>query len=178
MRRSLIPLGIFLALLVLLGVGLGLNPRLVPSPLIDQPAPAFQLPTLKDPTQQFSNGDLQGKVSLLNVWATWCVSCRQEHQVLMDLARSGQVDIYGLNYKDQRAEAIRWLQRLGDPYLASAYDEDGRVGIDWGVYGTPETFVVDTNGTIRYKHIGPLTYQDVQDKILPLVRELKAGQAG
>ena len=172
MKRSLIPLGIFLALLVLLGIGLGLNPRLVPSPLIDRPAPAFQLPTLKDPAQQFSNGDLQGKVSLLNVWATWCVSCRQEHQVLMDLARSGQVDIYGLNYKDQYQAALEWLARLGNPYVASGYDAEGKVGIDLGVYGLPETFVLDADGVVAYKHIGPLTIEAWERRVLPVVNRL------
>ena len=119
--------------------------------------------------------DLKGKVSLFNVWATWCVACRSEHPVLMQLAETGKVAIYGLNYKDDRAEAKRWLLRYGDPYLANAFDDDGRVGIDWGVYGTPETFIVDQQGIIRHKHIGPLTREVVRDEILPLVEKLEAG---
>jgi cytochrome c biogenesis protein CcmG/thiol:disulfide interchange protein DsbE len=172
--RYLAPLAIFLALAGLLYKGLSLDPRKVPSPLIDKPAPAFSLTRLKQPEATLGNADLKGKVSLFNVWATWCVACRSEHPVLMQLAESGKVAIYGLNYKDKREEAKRWLARYGDPYLANAFDGDGRVGIDWGVYGTPETFIVDQQGVIRHKHIGPLTKEVVRDDILPLVEKLEA----
>lgn len=171
--RYLTPLVIFLALAALLYKGLSLDPREVPSPLIDKPAPAFSLQRLKDPQATLSNADIQGKVTLLNVWATWCVACRAEHPLLMELAKSGVVDIYGLNYKDTRDEAKRWLVQFGDPYIANAFDEKGRVGIDWGVYGTPETFVIDQQGIIRHKHIGPLTREVIMGEILPLVRKLE-----
>jgi cytochrome c biogenesis protein CcmG/thiol:disulfide interchange protein DsbE len=170
--RYIWPLGIFIVLVAFLGVGLNLNPREVPSPLIDKPAPAFQLPQLHDADKTISDQDLRGKVWLLNVWASWCVSCRQEHPVLVELAKSRAVPIYGLNYKDERDNGKGWLARFGDPYVLSAYDVDGRVGIDFGVYGVPETFVIDKAGTIRLKHIGPLTSEAVRDRILPLVREL------
>ena len=170
--RYLTPLVLFLALAALLYKGLALNPREVPSPLIGKPAPEFSLPELKDTSRQLSHSDFLGKVSLLNVWATWCVSCRAEHPLLMQLARQG-VTIYGLDYKDNREDAKRWLQRFGDPYVANAFDADGRVGIDWGVYGTPETFVIDQRGIIRHKHIGPLTQEAIQGEILPLIKKLK-----
>ena len=170
--RYLTPLVLFLALAALLYKGLALNPREVPSPLIGKPAPEFSLPELKDTSRQLSQSDFLGKVSLLNVWATWCVSCRAEHPLLMQLARQG-VTIYGLDYKDSREDAKRWLQRFGDPYVANAFDADGRVGIDWGVYGTPETFVIDQRGIIRHKHIGPLTEEAIQREILPLIQQLK-----
>ena len=173
--RYLTPLVLFLALAALLYKGLALNPREVPSPLIGKPAPEFSLPELKDTSRQLSHSDFLGKVSLLNVWATWCVSCRAEHPLLMQLARQG-VTIYGLDYKDNREDAKRWLQRFGDPYVANAFDADGRVGIDWGVYGTPETFVIDQDGIIRHKHIGPLTEEAIQREILPLIQKLKEGK--
>jgi cytochrome c biogenesis protein CcmG/thiol:disulfide interchange protein DsbE len=172
--RYLMPLAAFLALAGLLYKGLSLDPRKVPSPLIDKPAPAFSLTRLDQPEATFGSEDLKGKVSLFNVWATWCVACRSEHPVLMQLAESGKIAIYGLNYKDDRETAKRWLQRYGDPYIANAFDSDGRVGIDWGVYGTPETFIVDQQGIIRHKHIGPLTVEVVRDEILPLVERLEA----
>ena len=172
--RYLAPLVAFLALAGLLYKGLSLDPRKVPSPLIDKPAPAFSLTRLKQPEAKLGTEDLKGKVTLFNVWATWCVACRSEHPVLMQLAESGKVAIYGLNYKDNREEAQRWLQHYGDPYVANAFDGDGRVGIDWGVYGTPETFIVDQRGVIRHKHIGPLTQEVVRDEILPLVERLEA----
>lgn len=172
MNRYLLPLGIFLAIVVFLGVGLGLNPREVPSPLINRLAPAFDLPQLHAVDRRTGPADMRGQVWLLNVWASWCVSCRQEHPVLVDLAKTGAVPIYGLNYKDKRNEALRWLQQLGDPYQVSIMDVEGRTGIDYGVYGVPETYVIDKAGIIRYKQIGPLTPELVQDKILPLVRKL------
>jgi cytochrome c biogenesis protein CcmG/thiol:disulfide interchange protein DsbE len=173
MLRYLLPAAAFVVLVVFLGIGLKLDPSLVPSPLIDKPAPAFTLPQLKDPGLSFSHRDLQGEVSLVNVWATWCGACYQEHPVLVDLAGSKQVPIYGLNLKDQRAAAIKWLETYGNPYTAIAFDKQGRVAIDWGVYGAPETFVVDAKGVIRYKHIGPLTAEVLQKTILPLVSRLR-----
>ncbi len=172
MNRFLLPLGIFVVLVVFLAVGLGLNPREVPSPLVGKPAPAFELPQLHQPTERFSPKDMQGKVWLLNVWASWCVSCREEHPVLVKLAESKAVPIYGLNYKDQREDALRWLKQFGDPYVMSIADIEGRVGIDYGVYGVPETYVIDKAGVIRYKQIGPVTTEVLDAKILPLVAEL------
>jgi cytochrome c biogenesis protein CcmG/thiol:disulfide interchange protein DsbE len=175
MTRYLLPLGTFAALVLLLGVGLSLNPREVPSPLIGKPAPVFQLPQLHQPDKSLSSTELQGKVWVLNVWASWCVACREEHPVLADLARSGIAPVYGLNYKDQRDNAVAWLKRYGDPYQASMFDADGRVGIDYGVYGVPETYVIDRQGVIRYKRIGPVTPTILKDKIVPLIAELNRG---
>ena len=174
MTRFLVPLAVFIVMVAFLAVGLGLNPREVPSPLINKPAPAFQLPQLHQPDKTFSQQDMKGKVWLLNVWASWCVSCRQEHPLLMDLAKSNVVPIYGLNYKDPREDALAWLKELGDPYVLSIADRNGRVGIDYGVYGVPETFVIDKEGAIRYKQIGPVTPEALRDKILPLVKELQS----
>ena len=173
--RYLAPLVAFIALAGLLYKGLSLDPRHVPSPLIDKPAPAFSLPLLQQPDTLMSNTDLKGEVTLLNVWATWCVACRQEHPLLMQLAKQG-VRIYGLNYKDKRDDAKRWLQMYGNPYLANAFDAEGRTGIDWGVYGTPETFVVDKQGIIRFKHIGPLTTESIDRDILPLLKQLQENE--
>jgi len=172
-KRFLIPFGLFAVLVVFLGIGLTLDPREVPSPLIDKPAPAFELPTLHNPAATFTPQDMRGKVWLLNVWASWCTSCRAEHLVVTDLANTGEVEIIGLNYKDQPRDALAWLGKLGNPYLASVTDLHGRAGLDWGVYGVPETFVIDKKGIIRYKQIGPVTKQAVSEKILPLVRQLK-----
>lgn len=174
--RLVLPLAVFALLVAFLYKGLMLNPSEVPSPLIDKPAPDFSLPRLHDPITAISNQDMAGKVWMLNVWASWCVSCRQEHPLLVDLSRRGIVPIYGLNYKDTREEAIDWLQRLGNPYLASAFDADGRVGLDYGVYGVPETYVIDAHGVIRYKQIGPINVDALQNRILPLIRQLQ-GQA-
>lgn len=172
--RFVVPLGVFLVLSVFFGIGLMLDPTLIPSPLIEKPAPEFTLPELRNPEATVSRSDLLGKVTLFNVWASWCTACKQEHPIFMELSRSGVVPIYGLNYKDKRTDAIAWLDRLGDPYVANAHDFKGRVGIDWGVYGVPETFVVDKQGVIRYKHVGPLDPKTVKEKILPLVKELQA----
>ena len=172
MKRFLLPLGLFIALVVFLGVGLRLNPREIPSPFIDKPAPAFKLTQLHAPDQTISPKDMVGKVWLLNVFASWCVSCRVEHPVLMDLARQGVVPIVGLNYKDKREAGIGWLRQFGNPYNVSAFDSDGRIGIDYGVYGVPETFVIDKHGVIRMKHIGPVSAEALTDKILPLIKEL------
>ena len=171
--RVLLPLAIFGIMVTFFAVGLGSNPRIVPSPLIEQPAPEFRLPELHDPDRTISLADFEGQVSLLNVWASWCVACRQEHPLLMALATSGSVPIYGLNYKDERSDAIEWLSKLGNPYRAIAADRNGRVGIDWGVYGVPETFVIDQKGVIRYKHIGPLDAGALRETVLPQVEKLK-----
>lgn len=173
MIRFVVPLGLFVVLVAFLFVGLGLNPREVPSPLIGKPAPAFALAELHQPGKTFSKDDMTGKVWLLNVWASWCVACREEHPVLVGMAKSRVVPLIGLNYKDQPDDAKAWLARFGDPYTLSITDLDGRVGIDYGVYGVPETFVIDKRGMIRYKHIGPVTPQVLSDKLLPLVRELE-----
>jgi cytochrome c biogenesis protein CcmG/thiol:disulfide interchange protein DsbE len=176
MRRFLLPLAIFIVLAGFLAVGLRLNPREVPSPLIGKPVPAFRLAQLHAGDKFISPEDMRGKVWLLNVWASWCVSCRQEHPVLIDLNKQNRIAIVGLNYKDERSAAISWLnQHGGDPYVVSAVDADGRVGIDFGVYGVPETFLIDKNGTIRYKHIGPVTVEALKTKILPLAEELARG---
>ena len=174
MARFIWPLAIFLVIAVLLGRGLSLDPKKVPSPLIDKPIPKFQLTVLDNPGAQISDKDLMGKVSVVNVWASWCVACRDEHDVLQRLAKMGVVDIYGINHKDKREDALEWLAQLGDPYLVSMFDDKGRVSIDWGVYGVPETFVVDKQGIIRHKVIGPVTDNLVREEILPLLRELKA----
>ncbi len=173
--RFLIPLALFVVLVAFLAIGLRLNPRYVPSPLIGKPAPDFTLPDVKDPDKTVSRKDLLGKVTLVNVWASWCVSCRAEHPLWVALARSGKVAIYGINYKDRREDALRWLELYGDPYIASAFDQDGRVAIEWGVYGTPETFVVDKAGIIRYKQVGPVTEEVLNKKLLPLIEELQRG---
>lgn len=157
---------------VLLAYGLKLDPRKIPSPLIDKPLSAFSLPVLSDPNRAIGPGDLRGRVYLLNVWASWCVACRQEHPLLNELAKSGRVPIIGLNYKDERQNALGWLGALGNPYELSLMDRNGRVGIELGVYGVPETFVIDADGVIRYKHIGPLTAETIQTAILPKVEQL------
>jgi cytochrome c biogenesis protein CcmG/thiol:disulfide interchange protein DsbE len=171
--RYLIPLAVFIALVVLMAVGLTMDPERVPSPLIGKPVPDFSLPRVEDPDKELSPADLKGRVYLLNVWASWCVACRQEHPLLMRLAERRDVTIVGLDYKDERADARQWLAQRGDPYAASAFDADGRVAIDLGVYGVPETFVVDADGTIRHKHVGPVTRESLREKILPLIKELR-----
>jgi cytochrome c biogenesis protein CcmG/thiol:disulfide interchange protein DsbE len=171
--RYLIPLAVFAALVGLLFVGLSLNPREVPSPLIGKPAPAFQLAQLHTPDRAFTQKDMLGQVWLLNVWASWCISCRDEHPLLVQLARSNTVPLVGLNYKDKPDEAKAWLKQFGDPYRLSISDLNGRVGIDYGVYGVPETFVIDKAGVIRHKHIGPITPEALEKKILPLVKALQ-----
>jgi len=170
-----LPFGIFVALVALLGIGLTLDPRKVPSPLIGKTMPAFELARLHDTQRTVSDTDIRGQVSVLNVWGTWCAGCRAEHDVLMRLARTGQAPIIGLNWKDDRQLAQQWLRDLGNPYAMTGFDHDGRVAIDWGVYGAPETFIVDAAGVVRYKHIGPLTEEVVADKILPLIKQLKTG---
>jgi len=172
MLRYLLPLGLFIVLSVFLYVGLSLNPRDIGSTRIDKPAPAFTLPTLQDSSQTLSDKDFLGKVSLLNVWASWCSTCRYEHSLLMQAAREGYI-IYGLVYKDTKGEADMVLARTGNPYTANAFDEQGQIGIEWGVTGTPETFVIDKQGIVRYKHVGQMTSQDWLQKIKPLIEELE-----
>jgi cytochrome c biogenesis protein CcmG, thiol:disulfide interchange protein DsbE len=178
MLRYLIPLALFLVMVVFLAIGLGRDPHEVPSPLINKAAPRFRLPQLKEPSKTFSAEDLRGKVWVLNVWASWCVSCRDEHPLLIEYAKTGAVPIYGLNWKDKREDALAWLGELGDPYVLSATDIEGRVAIDYGVYGAPETYLIDQSGVIRYKHIGPVTPDVWQDKFLPLVQQLNRDGAG
>lgn len=170
--RFLLPLAIFVVLVGFLAVGLTRDPREVPSPLVGKPAPAFNVAQLADPGQSFSPESMRGKVWLLNVWASWCVSCRDEHPILVEFSKSGAVPIVGLDYKDQRADGMAWINRFGNPYVLSAFDADGKVGIDYGVYGVPETYVIDKAGVIRHKHIGPVTPEVLKTKIIPLVAEL------
>ena len=175
MLRYLIPLVIFLVLAVFLAIGLTRDPHELKSVLINKPAPTFHLSQLKAPEKTISTEDMRGKVWLLNVWASWCVACRDEHPFLLEYAKSGVVPIYGLNYKDRREDALASLEELGDPYTVSAVDFDGRVAIDYGVYGAPETYVIDKNGTIRFKHVGPLMPDVWSKEILPVVQELNRG---
>jgi cytochrome c biogenesis protein CcmG/thiol:disulfide interchange protein DsbE len=172
MKRFLLPLILFLTLAVFLAIGLNRDPREVPSPLIGKPAPAFDLPLLADAHQALGKQDLLGRVWMLNVWASWCEACRDEHPVLVQFAQSHMVPVYGLDYKDERKDALAWLRLAGDPYTATLFDHDGRTGIDFGVYGVPETFLIDKQGVIRLKHIGPLTPQVLSDEIEPLIRKL------
>jgi len=172
MKRFLIPLAAFLGLVIFLAIGLTRDPRDVPSPLKDRAAPEFKLPQLAAPEKSFAPADMKGRVWLLNVWASWCVSCRQEHPILVSFAKSGGVPLVGLNYKDRGEDAKGWLAKFGDPYTLSAVDADGKVGIDYGVYGVPETYVIDKAGVIRLKHTGPITQESLEKQILPLVAEL------
>ena len=177
-RYFLIPLALFLVLAVFLAMGLNRDPHEVPSPLVGQPAPRFSLPRLDADPQataqaaKFDPKDMAGRVWMLNVWASWCVACRQEHPVLVEFAASGAAPLVGLDYKDQAADAKGWLARFGNPYAVSAVDADGRVGIDYGVYGVPETYVIDKAGTVRFKQVGPVTREVLRTKILPLIEEL------
>jgi cytochrome c biogenesis protein CcmG, thiol:disulfide interchange protein DsbE len=172
-KKLFIPLAVFVVLVGFLFVGLFLNPREVPSPLIGKPAPQFALNQLHQPGKTLGTPDMKGQVWLLNVWASWCVSCREEHPLLVELGKAKLVPIIGLNYKDEPAAGMKWLAQNGDPYNLSVVDRDGAVGIDFGVYGVPETFVIDKQGTIRYKQIGPITVEALEKKIIPLVRELQ-----
>ncbi len=168
-----IPIAVFLVLILFFYVGLQMNPNEKESPLINKAAPSFSLPNLANPQQLVTEKMFQGQVSLLNIWASWCVSCRYEHPLLMALAKQNKVAIYGLNYKDTASKAEEVLTRSGNPYLINAMDTSGRAGIDWGLTGTPETFIIDKQGIIRYKHIGPLTEEALQTKILPLIEKLQ-----
>jgi cytochrome c biogenesis protein CcmG, thiol:disulfide interchange protein DsbE len=168
---ALVPLVLFALLVVVLGAGLGLNPREVPSPLIGKPVPAFELPPVKGRTLGLTDGDLRGNVALVNVFASWCVPCRDEHPLLMELHKRGVVTIHGLNYKDKPDDVARWLAELGDPFTRTGADLNGRVSIDWGVYGVPETFVISADGRILYKHIGPISPRIVAEKLVPLIEQ-------
>jgi cytochrome c biogenesis protein CcmG/thiol:disulfide interchange protein DsbE len=172
--KFVIPLAIFVGLVVFFAIGLTRDPREVPSPFIGKAAPAFTLTQLHDEKIAFTPADMKGKVWLLNVWASWCVSCRVEHPLLVEMSKQNVVPIVGLNYKDKRDEGLQWLAKFGNPYVLSAFDVEGRVGIDYGVYGVPETFVIDKQGVIRYKQIGPVTPEALEKKILPLIRQLQA----
>jgi cytochrome c biogenesis protein CcmG/thiol:disulfide interchange protein DsbE len=172
MNRYLWPLVGFLVLVGFLAFGLKLDPREVPSPLIGKPAPPFRAALLARPEKVVTPQDLAGKPWILNVWASWCGPCRDEHPVWVDYARRSPVPIYGLNYKDNPKAGAAWLQQLGNPYTESLTDPDGRIGIDYGVYGVPETFVIDRSGVVRYKHVGPMTPEALRDKIEPLVKQL------
>ena len=194
MKKFFIPLGFFLVLVVFLAIGLNRNPQEIPSPLLGKPAPLFSLSTLDAGGSKFGPQDMKGKVWMLNVWATWCVACRDEHPLLVAFSKANQLPIVGLNYKEVQAqdapagrqltpeEKLRiarersavWLQRLGDPYLVSVFDLDGRVGIDYGVYGVPETYIIDKQGVIRFKKVGAVTLETLQSQILPLVQKLNA----
>ena len=174
MKRYLLPLAIFIVLVILLAAGLKNDPKYIPSPFIGKPAPAFDLPVLHQPDKRIRHSDMKGQVWLLNVWASWCVSCRAEHEVVKRFVAMNIAPVYGLNYKDRPQDAQAWLKQLGDPYTASMMDIKGDVGIDWGVYGVPETFVIDKQGIVRYKQVGPLTNAVIDEKILPLLRELNA----
>ena len=173
MKKALIPLALFIVLVVFLAIGLTRDPREIPSPFIGKPAPAFSAPLLHEPGRKFSAKDMLGQVWLLNTWASWCVACRQEHPILMEFAKTKTLPITGLDYKDQEADGLKWLARFGNPYDLAVTDRDGRIGIDYGVYGVPETFLIDKAGVIRYKQIGPVTEEALAKKILPLIRELQ-----
>lgn len=175
MIRYVAPLVVFALLLWVFVKGLDPQRDLneLPSPFLGKPAPEFELPTLKNPEQLVSNTNYAGEVTLINVWATWCVGCRQEHEFLLQLAREGVIPIYGINWRDRRDEALRWLAQLGDPYVASGFDGDGRVGIDWGVYGAPETFLIGRDGRVLHKHLGPLSRQIWDTDFVPLIEAEK-----
>ena len=171
-RRVWIVLGVFGALVVLLAVGLTLNPREVPSPLIGKAAPPFSLPLLQQPEKSFASKEMLGKVWILNVWASWCGPCIEEHPIITLAAKTLPAPVVGLNYKDSRSDALPWLKRHGDPFFLTVFDATGRIGIDYGVYGVPETYVIDKKGIIRYKRIGPMTPEILDKKVAPLVQEL------
>jgi cytochrome c biogenesis protein CcmG/thiol:disulfide interchange protein DsbE len=176
MKRYLLPLGLFLALSCTLALGLKRgDPQELPSPLVGKPAPAFTLTQLEDPGKQFSPANLKGQVWLLNVWASWCVSCRKEHPLLLDFAKQGVLPIVGFNYQDQREAGRQWLTEHGNPYQLTAFDADGRVGMDLGVIGVPETFLIDKQGRIRHKVTGPITPEILKGTLLPLIKELQRG---
>jgi cytochrome c biogenesis protein CcmG/thiol:disulfide interchange protein DsbE len=171
--KLLIPLAIFLVIAVFLGVGLTRDPRKLPSTMIDKPAPQFTLKQVSEPAKTFSPADMKGQVWMLNVWASWCTACRVEHPLLVEISNSKIVPLIGLDYKDKPEDAVKFLAQQGNPYNLSALDLEGRVGIDYGVYGVPETFIIDKNGRIRHKHVGPITPESLQKEILPIIAELK-----
>ena len=172
MNKFLIPIGVFVLIGMLLAYGLRLDPRKIPSPLVDKPLPAFSLPTLQDPKKIITNADLHGRMVLINVWASWCVACKQEHPVLVELARRKQVPLIGLNHKDTATDALNVLRADGNPYDMVIVDANGRTGIDWGVYGVPESFLVDKKGVIRYKHVGPISPKVWEEVLWPLIQQI------
>ena len=171
--KFLIPLLLFVILVGFLAIGLNRDPHEVPSPLIGKPAPAFEVPQLEQSNKNFSPESLKGQVWILNVWASWCVACREEHPILLELSKAQIAPLIDLDYKDQRDNALAMLARQGNPYTLSAFDGNGRVGINYGVYGVPETYVIDKAGIIRFKQIGPITTEILNQKIYPLINELK-----
>ncbi|MGA8206237.1 MAG: DsbE family thiol:disulfide interchange protein [Woeseiaceae bacterium] len=173
--RAFIPVLAFAALVVLLSLGLREDPSRLPSPFIGKPAPRLDLPTLADSSKRITNADFAGKTVLVNVWATWCVSCRDEHRFLLELAKSKAIPIYGINWRDTSAEAKNWLQQLGNPYTEIGEDRDGRAGIDWGVYGAPESFLIGSNGKVLHKQIGPLDQQNWERDFVPLIESQEPG---
>ena len=176
MSKFLLPLLVFLLLVGMFAIGLNKDPSRIPSPLLGNPAPEYSLPSLQNTNQLAGSADFSGKIALVNIWATWCPGCRQEHPFLMELAAENAVPIYGLNWRDSRPEALAWLDALGNPYQTSAFDADGRVGIDWGAYGAPETFLIDRNGMVVHKHIAPLTRAIWEKDFVPKIQQLEAGQ--
>jgi cytochrome c biogenesis protein CcmG/thiol:disulfide interchange protein DsbE len=173
--RFALPIALFVVVVVFLAIGLERDPRYVPSPLIGKPMPDFALPVLDPGAAPLDRAALGGRLYLLNVWASWCVACREEHPVLNALAARGVVPVIGLNYKDEREAAQRWLEQRGNPYETSLFDHEGKLGLDLGVYGVPETFLVDSAGIIRFKHVGPLTEAVLERDVLPLVRQHGGG---
>jgi cytochrome c biogenesis protein CcmG/thiol:disulfide interchange protein DsbE len=174
--RFLFPIAVFAILIPLLIFGLNRDPSRVPSPLIGKPAPQFELPGVLDPERRVSSTDYAGRVALVNVWATWCAGCREEHAFLLALAAREEIPIYGLNWRDDRTAAAQWLAEFGNPYVVSAFDGDGSVGIDWGVYGAPETFLVGADGTVLHKHVSPLTEEIWERDFVPLIDAAKGSQ--
>jgi cytochrome c biogenesis protein CcmG/thiol:disulfide interchange protein DsbE len=175
MSRYLLPVIAFAIMVPIFVVGLGRNKNEIPSPLLENQAPQYELPALSDPTRTVGSNTYAGQVALVNVWATWCVGCRAEHDYLLELEKRDIVPIFGLNWRDQREPALRWLAQLGDPYMETAYDEDGRIGIDWGVYGAPETFLIGADGTVLYKHIAPMNERVWQEEFMPRIEAARAG---
>jgi len=175
-RRALIPALIFLALVGFFFRGLSLDPRTVPSPFIGKPHPEFALPSLADPARQVTAETWKGRPALVNVWATWCAGCYDEHAYLVKLAETTDIPIIGLNWKDERDKALAWLERLGDPYAAVGFDGEGRTAIDWGVYGAPETFLIGPDGVVLHKHLGPMTPEAWQHDFEPLLEGVSGGK--
>jgi cytochrome c biogenesis protein CcmG/thiol:disulfide interchange protein DsbE len=174
MLRFIIPIGLFATLAVFLFVGLSRDKETLPSPLIGKAAPLFDLPRVEEPAQKISNREFAGRPYVVNIWGTWCFACREEHPALMEIARRGEVPLVGLNWKDELAPAQQWLKQLGNPYVATAFDPQGDVGIDWGAYGAPETYLVDARGTIVYKYVSPVTIEVWEREFLPRIKQAGA----
>jgi cytochrome c biogenesis protein CcmG/thiol:disulfide interchange protein DsbE len=176
MLRYLLPFVVFVVLSIFLYIGLQLNPRDIDSTRIDKIAPSFEVSTVLDANKTLSSEDFKGKVSIFNTWASWCVSCRQEHSLLMEIAQQTDIPIYGLNFKDSLVDAQAVLNNRGNPYIVTGFDPKGRIGMDWGVRATPETFIIDQQGIVRYKHTGPLSVKVLTDTILPLIKHLRGDE--